>query len=151
MYIFTNEDSNMSRVDYISKIREFNRFYTVSLGMIGKNYKDPYSIVEARILYEIRTNPGCSAGYLVQLLKLDKGYISRIIKKFIKGGLVVREVSQEDARVSMHYLTDRGTEEADRIIAETNREIEEMLTECSEENCEEICNAMEVIMKYFSK
>ncbi len=141
----------MKRESYIEKIREFNRFYTVSLGMIGRNYQEGYSIAEARILYELRSTPGRTSGYFVQLLKLDKGYISRILKKFINDGILERQVSSEDARISRHYLTEKGIQEADRIIMETNVQIEEMLVNFSEQECEEICSAMNTIMTYFKQ
>ncbi len=135
----------------INKIREFNRFYTVSLGMIGKNYKEGYSIAESRILYELRTSPGLSAGYFVQLLKLDKGYISRILKKFTQDGILERRVSSDDARVTMNYLTEKGIQEADRIIEETNDQIGAMIRDFSRDQCEEIAGAMDTIIRYFSR
>ncbi len=139
----------MTREETIEKIREFNRFYTVSLGMVGKNYKESYSIAESRILYEIRTNPGCTSGYLVQLLKLDKGYISRILKNFMKEGILERKHSAEDARIYLLYLTEKGRAEADRIIEETNEEIGQLLTDCDEKEYEEICRAVNTIMNCF--
>ncbi len=141
---------SMDKKEYIEKIREFNRFYTVNLGMVGKNYKESFSIVESRILYEIRTNPGCSSGYLVGLIRLDKGYISRILKKFVNAGLIYRVTSRDDARISMHYLTEEGTDVADRIIRETNVEIHELINDLTIDECGEVCRAMDVIMKYLS-
>ncbi len=140
----------MDNKKYINKIREFNRFYTVSLGMVGKNYKESYSIVESRILYELRERPGCTAGYFVKLLKLDKGYISRILKKFMNDGILYRETSKEDARISMHYLTEEGVTIADRIIQETDEEIGSLIETLSKKEREELCQAMDVIMKYLS-
>ncbi len=136
---------------YIEKIREFNRFYTVSLGMVGKNYKEGYAIAESRILYELRVTPGLSSGYFVQLLKLDKGYISRILKNFLNKGIIERKTSSQDARVSKHYLTKKGKEEADRIIMETNEQIGELLVNFSERDCDEICSAMNTIVTIFEQ
>ncbi len=134
---------------YIDRVREFNRFYTVSLGMVGKNYKESYSIAESRILYELRAKPGLTAGYLVDLLHLDKGYISRLIKKFINAGILTKITSEEDARVLYLYLTEEGERLADRLINETNDQIYSLLANFNETECEEICAAMDVITKYF--
>ena len=67
----------------ITQIREFNRFYTVLLEFLNRNYLDSgYSITETRILFELKQNCQMSANRLIEMLHLDKSYISRLIRNF---------------------------------------------------------------------
>ncbi len=141
----------MDKMNYINRIREFNRFYTVSLGVVGRHFRESYSLAEARILYEIYTNPGCAAVQLVELLRLDKGYMSRILKRFTTEGLITKQASAEDARVLLLALTEKGKQEAELVISETNAEIQNMLAAYDADTCDEICKAMDVITKYLGK
>lgn len=66
-----------------SKIRSFNRFYTAHLDILSQHYLDSdYSLTEVRILYEISENKIITAQKLTEILNLDKGYVSRILKRF---------------------------------------------------------------------
>ncbi len=65
------------------KIRGFNRFYLPYFNLLTQKYlNSKYSIAEARILYEIYDHREISARDIVNALHVDKGYLSRILKKF---------------------------------------------------------------------
>jgi DNA-binding MarR family transcriptional regulator/GNAT superfamily N-acetyltransferase len=93
----------------IGAVRRFNRFYTRQIGVLRKNYLDsPYSLAEMRVLYEITHAGAHTAGDIVVALDLDAGYLSRVLSKFEKQGLITRKPSKEDARQSQIALTARG-------------------------------------------
>jgi DNA-binding MarR family transcriptional regulator len=94
---------------HIQEISNFNRFYTDLIGLLDNHLlNSDYSLAEARILYEIFTAKQLSASDIIHSLSIDKGYLSRILKKFEKQDLVARKSSDEDARVSLLSLTDKG-------------------------------------------
>src|ERR1700729_895597 len=95
--------------DRIARVRRFNRFYTRQLGVLRKTYLgSPYSLAEARVLYEIFKGGAPTATDIGRALDLDAGYLSRTLRSFEKRGLIVRKASANDARQSHLALTARG-------------------------------------------
>ncbi|WP_276380981.1 helix-turn-helix domain-containing GNAT family N-acetyltransferase [Flavobacterium sp. H4147] len=94
-----------------SKIRSFNRFYTAHLDILSQHYLDSeYSLTEIRILYEISESKLITAQKITEILNLDKGYLSRILKRFLKENLIVKVASAEDKRAFNIKLTETGNE-----------------------------------------
>ena len=90
-------------------MRRFNRFYTRQLGVLRKTYLDsPYSLGEARLLYEIAQRRSPTASEIVRALDLDAGYLSRTLRNFEKRGLIQRKVSARDTRQSHIALSASG-------------------------------------------
>jgi DNA-binding MarR family transcriptional regulator/GNAT superfamily N-acetyltransferase len=93
----------------IAAVRRFNRFYTRQLGVLRKNFLDsPYSLGEARLLYEIASNAAPTASEIGRALGLDAGYLSRTLRNFERRGLIARKAMAHDARQSRLVLTARG-------------------------------------------
>ena len=69
--------------DFVKKIRAFNRFYTLKIGLITKKFlNSSYSLIQARILFELNKTSNICASDMVGMLKLDPAYLSKILKKF---------------------------------------------------------------------
>ncbi len=95
--------------DNIDAIRAFNRFYTQKIGVLREGLvESPFSLAEARVLYELSRRERPTAGALCRELGLDPGYLSRILRRFEKGRLMVRRRSAEDGRQQILALTKRG-------------------------------------------
>ena len=93
----------------ITAIRGFNRFYTRQIGVLRKTFLDsPYSLGEARVLYEIASGRSSTATEIGRALDLDAGYLSRLLRNFEKRGLIERKASARDARQSNLRLSARG-------------------------------------------
>ena len=79
----------------IADIRQFNRFYTNILGVLNKHVLDTgYTLTEARVVLEIGFMEPCIANQLVEKLDMDRSYMSRIISKLHKDGLLEKESSR---------------------------------------------------------
>jgi len=100
----------------VTAVRRFNRFYTQKLGVLRDYLDMPYSLAEARVLYELGARERPSARELARDLGLDAGYLSRILARFGKQRMLTTARSADDKRVSHLALTDKGQ----RAFAEVN-------------------------------
>jgi DNA-binding MarR family transcriptional regulator/GNAT superfamily N-acetyltransferase len=95
--------------DDVNAFRRFNRNYTKFIGTLEEGMlHTPYSLAEARVLYELATRPDAQAADIAQALDMDQGYLSRILTRFQKSGLVRRRVSRQDNRAADLILTHAG-------------------------------------------
>lgn len=130
----------------IERIRGFNRFYTKRIGLLREQFlKTPFSLTQARVLFELGRNPGIRAAGLVNDLGLDPGYLSRLLKNFETSGLIRRSGSTDDRRVSHVSLTAKGRAAFKRLDAASRAEIGEMLTAMNGSQQERLAAGMTVV------
>ena len=104
-----NEHTIAPTADDVAAIRRFNRFYTRQLGLLDESMlASPYSLSEARVLYELAQHGEMAASDLIRELGLDAGYLSRMLKKFEDQGLIRRAPAEDDARRAVIALTPKG-------------------------------------------
>src|SRR5690242_20248674 len=112
----------------IDAIRQFNRAYTRRIGLLNRGLlQSEFTLVEARILYELARNEGTTASALAELLALDPGYLSRLLSGLAKRGLIARKPSAEDRRAAMLDLTQAGRDAFAELDRRSKAEINEML------------------------
>ena len=92
----------------VADIRAFNRFYTRQIGVIGGSASSPFSLAEARVLFELAHRERATATEIRKELDLDAGYMSRILREFERRKLVKRELSRTDERQKFLSLTAKG-------------------------------------------
>jgi DNA-binding MarR family transcriptional regulator len=138
--------------EFIEKIRSFNRFYTNIIGLLDQHFLDtPFSLTEGRVLYEIRHMEECSAKRIRENIDIDEGYLSRIIDKFIKKGLITKAPSQKDRRLHIIVLTKKGQEEFSKMNENSNRLISQITEKLSEQENAELISMMERIQELLTK
>ncbi|WP_162297089.1 bifunctional helix-turn-helix transcriptional regulator/GNAT family N-acetyltransferase [Sporolactobacillus pectinivorans] len=136
----------MSDHSTVLQIRDFNRFYTKVLGLLNSHilFSD-FSLTEARILLEIKTIEACTAKKLIEKLDIDRGYLSRILKKFENGKLIKRSVTSSDKRMSVIALMDLGIQKLRELESKSNFQIEELLNTLDTEKKDQVLSAMGTI------
>ncbi len=95
--------------DPVAAVRRFNRFYTGAIGVLDRGYLGTsYTLAEGRVLYEIANGDGVTAKRIGQITGLDAGYLSRIVGRFRRDGVVARERCASDRRSAILRLTAQG-------------------------------------------
>ncbi len=106
----TTTEGNARDIDAdVGAMRAFNRFYTYRIGILsGAPLTGELSLTESRVLYELAHRDAPTASALQHDLGLDQGYLSRIVSRFEKHGLLKRTQSAADRRQSLITLTKKG-------------------------------------------
>jgi len=132
--------------DRIAAVRAFNRFFTRQIGALReKLLHSPYSLTESRILYELAHRHNLTATDLVRELGLDPGYLSRILSRLKRQGLINKVRSEEDKRRRLLHLTTRGQEAFALLNKRSRDEVAEVLTGLSEGDQLRLLEAMQTI------
>jgi DNA-binding MarR family transcriptional regulator/GNAT superfamily N-acetyltransferase len=130
----------------IAAVRRFNRFYTRQIGVLRKTFLDsPYSLAEARVLYEVANGHSTTASEIGRKLDLDAGYLSRTLRAFEKRGLIVRTTSARDARQSYLELSPRGRKEFAPLERRSQRDSGAMLEKLTPADRTQLIDAMHTI------
>src|SRR6185312_6354487 len=129
--------------NHVAAVRRFNRFYTQHLGVLRSDWLDsPFSLTEARVLYEIRQRDRATATEIGRDLGLDAGYMSRILRRFHKAGLIRKETSPDDGRQSFLTITARGKKAFDPLEQKTERQVGGVLSRLPAPDQDQLVAAM---------
>ncbi len=112
----------------VAAVRRFNRFYTAKIGVLQEHLlKSPFSLTEARVVYELAQRGRATATALGAELGLDGGYVSRLVQGFRRRGLLTSRTSPADRRQSLLSLTPRGRRAFARLDAASKRDVTSLL------------------------
>jgi DNA-binding MarR family transcriptional regulator/GNAT superfamily N-acetyltransferase len=112
----------------VAAVRRFNRFYTRQIGVLNEGLLDSsFSLTEVRVLFELSQRRRATATELLAALALDGGYLSRMLRRFARAGLVTRAPSREDRRRTLLALTAKGREVFAALDERSNAEVRAML------------------------
>ena len=137
-----------ARVDpsRIAAVRAFNRFYTKRIGVLQEGLLDsPFSLTEARVLYELAHREQPTAKLLGAELGLDAGYLSRLLRRLEVKRLVTRTQSKTDGRESLLALTPRGRDAFSALDRRSARAVRSLLARCSAAEQRRLVDAMGTI------
>ena len=139
----------MSRMDRsVEVVRGFNRFYTNAIGVLREGHLDsPFSLTEVRVLYELAHREGATAAELAAELRLDAGYLSRMLQGFQRRGLIDRRPSESDGRRSLLSLTAKGRKTFAPLDARAREEIRALLTPLSAADRGRLLESMTTIQR----
>jgi DNA-binding MarR family transcriptional regulator/GNAT superfamily N-acetyltransferase len=126
--------------------RAFNRFYTRKLGVLDQQLlKSPYSLSEARVMYELAHRGELAAKEIGAELGLDLGYLSRITQKFDDDGLITRTPLASDRRQYQLSLTTKGRQAFAKLDRSSHDEVAAMLAALSQRERRRLTEAMATI------
>jgi DNA-binding MarR family transcriptional regulator/GNAT superfamily N-acetyltransferase len=122
------EASSSDLVTQIASFRHFNRMYTRYIGTLDEGLlHTDYTLAEARVLYELATRISPNAAEIAEALGVDPGYLSRLLGKFERDGLLHKKTSEQDARSAQLTLTARGSTAFKKLNALSNEQADRTL------------------------
>src|SRR6476469_6382239 len=134
--------------DRIATVRAFNRSYTKFLDALNEHHlHTPFSLTEARVLYELGQRDETEVAALRQACGLDAGYLSRLLSRFEEHGLVRRDRSGADARRQIIRLTGKGHDAFRVLDTRTVDHIRTLLADLSDDEQVRLVDAMDMIRR----
>lgn len=86
-----------------------------------------------RVLHFVNRHPGLRVAHLLDILKITKQSLARVLKQLIGEGFVVQRAGEHDRRERLLYLTPKGHRLAEKLTALQIRRIEHALAEAGPE------------------
>ena len=130
------------------QVRDFNRFYTQAIGVLTDRYLGQLRpLGEARVLFEVGVD-GADVRDLRARLRLDSGYMSRLLRALESAGLIRTQPSSSDSRVHRVELTRRGEAELEDLNARAVSVASELLEPLDERKRTELLEAMDLIKRH---
>lgn len=137
------EETPENRID---AVRHFNRFFTRQIGVLREGIlHSPYSLTEARILFEFAHHNNVTASELCRELGLDAGYLSRTLARLEQQGLIDKVRSENDGRQRLLRLTPDGKNAFALLDKRSRDEVGELLSDLSEGAQQRLLKAMQTI------
>ncbi|TFW22815.1 GNAT family N-acetyltransferase [Duganella callida] len=136
----------MPERDRVAAVRSFNRFFTRQIGVLRESLlHSDFTLTEMRVLYELANHGDQPSAALCRDLGLDRGYLSRIISKFERAGLVGKVPSATDGRAKLLRLTGHGRAVYEPLDRRSREEVGELLARLDEPDQLRMLAAMDTI------
>lgn len=132
--------------DRVAAVRAFNRFYTARIGVLRDGLlRTPHSLTEARVLYELGQREVTEVADLRRELDIDAGFLSRLLARLQRDGLVARERSADDGRRQRIRLTEDGAAAFAELDRRSAEEIGAVLDALPDDDQRRLVGAMDVV------
>lgn len=130
----------------IGAVRAFNRFYTKRIGVVQQHILDSdFSLTAMRIFYELNQTDSITAKEIAAMLELDEGYLSRILRKFERDGLIKRKPSEKDARQMIIKVTKTGRKQFCKLDDRSSEEVGTLISQLSCDQRRRLVAAMQTV------
>lgn len=134
----------------VAAIRRFNRSWTEVLGLLDRGLLETdHSLAEARVLYELRELVLWPQSDLRERLGMDASFLSRVVGRLERAGLVSVMTSEEDARARILELTDVGRRVAGELVARSDAQVGGLLAPLSGDQRRTVVESTTVLRELF--
>ena len=119
------------REEDVAAIRQFNRFHTRLVGALNEHLlASGYALAQVRIIYELassRAGQAPSARELGEALRMDAGYVSRLLSGLEADGLIERTPTPDNAKRLALSLSESGLVLFGRLNKDSAAEVAELI------------------------
>lgn len=138
--------------DQITTIRQFNREYVQLLGVLDRRVFDTeLPFPEARILLMIFEQQSIRPIDVAAALSVDKGYVSRLIRRLEAKQFVKKVPSAQDGRSKLLQLPSAGVALAQQIDADSNAQIARLFDPLTVEDKKAALQAIKTLQQLLLK
>lgn len=136
--------------EHVATVRSFTRAVTQRVGIFGDRFLGRNRpLAEARLVFEIGRQ-GREVRQLREMLQLDSGYLSRLLRSLEGQGLLRVVPGEEDRRVRRALLTETGAQEWDRLNQYGDRVASRLLEPLSDRQQDRLTEAMGTVERLLS-
>ncbi|MGE3448783.1 MAG: MarR family winged helix-turn-helix transcriptional regulator [Microbacteriaceae bacterium] len=104
----------------VARVRLFIRDFNAFSSRLNTKLDEGYSLTESRVLFSFTHRSEATVRELRTQLDIDSGYLSRILSRFEREGLIRRSQSMHDRRRQLVTLTDTGKSAVAALDARSN-------------------------------
>jgi len=136
----------------VQALRRFNRYYTNRLGLLSRyRFDTDLTLTEARVIFEIGLAGEHTQSALGRDLKVDMGYLNRVVRRHESRGLLSVRKADHDRRVSVLTLTEKGRRMLSRINSDSDAEVEGMLWGLAEREARALVLHVQAVQRLLEK
>lgn len=137
--------------DLIETVKQFDGFYAQLSNTLQQPIPDHHlSSTELQVLQAIAGQENCRSSTLIQQLRIDPGYLSRMLKSFESEQLVSRRKVPNDARTQYIQLTSKGKKLITLAVDHFNTQVSNLLKPVPEGQHDHLVRAMKTIQDVFT-
>jgi DNA-binding MarR family transcriptional regulator/GNAT superfamily N-acetyltransferase len=116
----------------VQLVRQFNRAWSVLLGLLDQGLLEtPYSLTEARVIFELAQQPVWERLALRAQLGIDASFLTRVLGRLQERGVVEIEPSPDDGRALTVRLTAAGRRAFKDLNQRSRQQVAELLDSLS--------------------
>lgn len=136
--------------DAVHTVRAFNRLWTRQAGLLHSGLLAmPYSLAEARVIFEVAQAPSVGLATIRTALGLDAGYATRLVQRLERDGIVDVAVSDDDGRRRVLALTSHGREVFEELDRRANEQAATLLGPLTVDDLDAVLAAMTTMATVF--
>ena len=130
----------------VAALRSFNRFWTGVVHVLNAGLLDtPYTLTEARVIYELAQSETLDLLELRRRLGIDPSYLTRILQRFRYDAIVTASTAPSDRRRQVLRLTKHGRGIFAMLDERSNAENRELLSRLTPRDRRRLVKAMDTI------
>lgn len=116
------------------------------IGLLNSGgYHSNYTLAETRILFEINEVVTIQASQIMLKVHIDKSYLSRILRRLERDGLIIRQRSNLDSRVITLTISPQGKSEIEKINRAASDRVKDQIQQLDESDCQQLVNHMNAV------
>ena len=132
--------------DPVERVRHFSRYYTRRIGLLDEGLlRSPFSLTEARVIWELAHRPDATATELASELGVDAGYLSRVLRGLQRRHVVQRRRAPDDGRKFLLTLGTAGRAAFRKLDSASRAQIEALLAPLGSEDRSRLVAALETV------